>query len=48
MSKIASSKGIYEIIVDSTKANTKGEVYVICPICRSARKPEHQKKGLLK
>ena len=42
MKKITSSKGVFEINYDSRNANSKGEVYIICPICTPGRKPEHQ------
>lgn len=47
MSRIATSKGIMNINIDSSKANANGEVYVVCPICTPDRKPEHQKEKKL-
>ena len=47
MKKIATSRGVFEIIVDSTKADKKGEVYIVCPSCNPSRKPEHQSEKKL-
>lgn len=44
MSKIASSRGVFDITFDPTKANSKGETYIVCPICSPGRKSEHQKE----
>ena len=43
MKKIATSKGVFHIDLTGKQADGKGEVYVTCPICTPARKPEQQK-----
>jgi twinkle protein len=47
MNKILTSKGPIEISLPTTTTNAKGEVYMICPICNSTRRPEHQKEKKL-
>ena len=44
MSKIATSKGVFDITYDKARANSKGETYIVCPICTPGRKSEHQKE----
>lgn len=37
----------YEITFDPSRANSKGEVEIICPICTPSRQPNHQKETKL-
>lgn len=47
MNKIATSKGIFEIDVNRSSATSKGEVYIICPVCTPGRNREHQSEKKL-
>ncbi len=42
--KIATSRGVIDFTIPEKQPNSSGEVYLICPICTSTRKPEHQKE----
>ena len=45
--KIRTSRGEFEINLPSKSPTSKGEVYIVCPICRPNRKPEHRNEAKL-